>query len=93
MAYLQINLDVATKDRPAAAAIYQQYKDSFLAHVVGARSKEMLIRGEDVQVLHRFDSVEQARAYLASALFVNDVVTALKPLLRREPDIRIYAAD
>ena len=92
MAYLQINLDVAVKDRPAAAAIYQQYKAAFLKQVSGARSKEMLVRGEDVQVLHGFDTVEQARAYLASALFVNDVVTALKPLLRRDPDIRIYAA-
>lgn len=92
MAYLQINLDVAPKDRAAAAAIYQQFKGPFLKQVSGARSKELLVRGEDVQVLHAFDTIEQARAYLASALFVNDVVTALKPLLRRDPDVRIYSA-
>jgi len=52
----------------------------------------LLVRAEDVQVLHGFDSADQARAYLASTLFANDVVTALKPLLRGQPDIRIYAA-
>lgn len=92
MVYLQINLDVATKDRPAAATVYRRYKAAFLDRVSGARSKELLIRNEDVQVLHGFDTVEQARAYLATALFQNDVVTALKPLLRRDPDVRIYVA-
>ena len=92
MIYLQVNLDVAAKDRAAAAAIYEQYKQPFLKQVSGARSKELLVRREDVQVLHGFESAEQARAYLASALIINDIATALKPLLRRDPDIRIYAA-
>lgn len=92
MVYLQVNLDVEAKDRPAAAAIYRQYKAPFLERISGARSKQLLVRAEDVQVLHGFDSAEQARAYLASALFINDVVTALKPLLRGNPDVRIYQA-
>jgi hypothetical protein len=92
MIYLQINLHVAAEDRPAAAAIYKHYKGPFLKQVSGARSKELLVRDEDVQVLHGFDSAEQAKAYLASTLFSVDVVNALKPLLQRLPDVRIYAA-
>lgn len=91
MVYLQINLNVAAKDRPAAAAIYSQFKGTFLAQAKGANSKELLIRDEDVQVLHGFDSTENAKAYLASALFKQDVVTALKPLLQSAPDVRVYA--
>ena len=92
MVYLQISLNIAAKDRPAAAAIYTQFKGPFLAQAKGAKSKELLIRDEDVQVLHGFDSVENAKAYLASALFKQDVVTALKPLLQSPPDVRVYAA-
>lgn len=92
MVYLQINLNVAAKDRPAAAAIYSQFKGPFMAQAKGAKSKELLIRDEDVQVLHGFDSVENAKAYLASALFNQDVVAALKPLLQSPPDVRVYAA-
>ena len=91
MIYLQINLHVLPKDRPAAAAIYTRYKRPFLEQVKGARSKELLLRDEDVQVLHGLDSAEQATAYLASALFNDDVVSALKPLLQSPPDVRIYA--
>lgn len=91
MVYLQISLNVAAKDRPAAAAIYTQFKGPFLAQAKGATSKDMLVRDEDVQVLHTFDSIENAKAYLASDLFNQDVVTALKPLLQSAPDVRIYA--
>jgi hypothetical protein len=91
MVYLQISLNVSSKDRPAAAAIYTQFKGPFLAQVTGALAKDLLIRDEDVQVMHAFDSVENAKAYLASALFNQDVVTGLKPLLQSSPDVRIYA--
>ena len=91
MVYLQINLNVAAKDRPAAAAIYNQYKAPFLAQTQGAQSKTLLVRDEDVQVLHGFDSAENVKTYLGSAMFTQDVVTALKPLLQSPPDIRIYA--
>ncbi len=92
MYYLQINLDVAQKDRPAAAAIYNQFKAAFLAEAPGAQSKNLLVRDEDVQVLHGFDSAEHANAYLSSAMFNQDVVVALKPLLQSAPDVRVYAA-
>jgi hypothetical protein len=91
MVYLQINLKVAANDRPAAAAIYTQYKDAFLTQVKGAKSKGLLIRDEDVQVLHGMDSIENVNAYLESDLFNRDVVTALKPLLQSPPEVRVYA--
>jgi quinol monooxygenase YgiN len=43
-----------------------------------------------VQVLHGFDSKANAERYLESALFQKDVVSALKPCLAAEPEIRIY---
>ena len=91
MVYLQISLNVSANNRPAAAAIYTQFKGPFLAQAKGAMSKDLLIRDEDVQVLHSFDSVENAKAYLSSDLFNQDVVAALKPLLQSPPDVRIYA--
>ncbi|MBP1885048.1 hypothetical protein [Sinorhizobium mexicanum] len=44
-----------------------------------------------VQVLHGFNSVLDAKSYLESALFNDDVVEGLKPLLAAAPEVRIYA--
>jgi len=90
MAYLQITLKIDSANRPAAAQVYLKYKQPFLNTITGALSKELLLRDEDIQVLHGFDSKEHAEAYLKSPLFNNDVVTALKPHLATAPDIRIY---
>jgi hypothetical protein len=90
MVYLQITLKIANANRPAAAGVYQKYKAPFLNGITGAKSKELLVRDEDVQVLHGFDSQENASAYLKSALFSADVVGALKPLLDASPEVRIY---
>ena len=87
---LEISLNIALKDRPAAAAVYNKYKQIFLQTVPGATSKALLVRDEDVQVLHGFDSVEHAKGYVTSALFTKDVVKELKPLLLAAPDVRIY---
>ena len=61
MVYLQITLKIAKTNRAAAVGIYQKYKVPFLDAVKGARSKELLVREEDVQVLHGFDK-DAARA-------------------------------
>lgn len=90
MAYLQITLQVADADRTAAANVYQQYRQPFLDTVPGATSKELLIRGEDVQVMHGFVGTAEAEAYLSSELFTKDVVGGLSPLLQDDPEIRIY---
>ncbi len=90
MAYLEITLKVAQENRVAAAGVYQKYKQPFLDTVPGAESKELLVRDEDVQVLHGFTTVGEARAYLDGALFTQDVVASLAPLLAAEPEVRIY---
>ncbi|MCT8891700.1 hypothetical protein [Klebsiella quasipneumoniae] len=91
MAYLQITLDISEQNRAAAAGVYQKYKAPFLKDIDGAVSKELLVRKEDVQVLHGFRTEQQATAYLSTDLFVQDVVEALKPYLNSAPEIRIYS--
>jgi hypothetical protein len=90
MVYLEITLKVAPPNRPAAAGVYQRYKSPFLETVPGAKSKDLLVRDDDVQVLHKFETPAQANDYLQSKLFTADVVVALKPLLDAPPDVRIY---
>lgn len=90
MTYLEITLKIQDTNRAAAAAVYTKYKQPFLKNIAGAKSKDLLVRDEDVQVLHGFDSAEHAQSYLNSTLFNQDVVVALKPLLDAAPDIRIY---
>ncbi len=90
-AYLQITLKIKNENRPAAAAVYEKYKRPFLDEVAGATSKELLIRDEDVQVLHGFSSEKNAQAYLETELFSNDVVGELKSLLEAAPEVHIYS--
>ena len=92
-AYLEITLRVDPQDRPAAAAIYAKYKTPFLTKIPGAKSKELLVRDDDVQVLHEFATRKQAEAYLSSDIFTQDVVVSLRPLLKASPEVRIYSAD
>lgn len=89
-AYLEISLKINDSDRANAAGVYSKYKAPFLETITGATSKELLIRDEDVQVLHGFKTKEDAQNYLTTALFTNDVVTGLKPYLQDNPEVRIY---
>lgn len=91
MAYLEITLKIGESDRAAAAGVYQLYKKTFLDSIKGATSKELLVRDEDVQVLHGFSTSDAATAYLESDLFTQDVVSGLKPYLQSDPEIRIYS--
>lgn len=90
-AYLEITMVINDSNRPAAAGIYTKYREPFLTQINGAVSKELLIRDEDVQVLHGFDSVESAKAYLETDLFKNDVFVGLQPLWNTDPDVKIYS--
>ena len=90
--YLQITLKVADKNREAAAGVYTKYLEPFLNTIPGAQSKSLLVRQEDVQVLHGFSGMEAAESYLTSEMFSNDVVGELGPLLDADPEIRIYEA-
>lgn len=90
-AYLEITMVINNINRTAAANIYADYRQPFLTQIKGAVSKELLIRDEDVQVLHGFDNAENAKAYLDSELFKNDVFVSLKPLWSADPDVKIYS--
>ncbi len=90
-AYLEITMVIDNANRPAAAKVYADYRQPFLDQIQGAVSKDLLIRDEDVQVLHGFDSVESASAYLGSELFKNDVFVSLQPLWSANPDVKIYS--
>ncbi len=91
-AYLEITLQVSEQNRSQAGGVYAKFKQPFLGTVSGSKSKELLLCETDVQVLHEFNSTESAESYLKSALFQNDVVSALTPYLIAEPEIRIYEA-
>lgn len=89
-AYLEITMKISNNNRPAAAKVYNDYRQPFLDTIKGALTKNLLIRDEDVQVLHGFDSVENAQAYLSSELFKNDVFVGLQPLWNADPEVKIY---
>lgn len=90
MVYLEITLKVRPERRPAAVEVYRRYRAPFLTTIAGAKSKQLLVRDEDVQVLHAFDSQPNAERYLKTALFEHDIVSALSPLLDAPPDVRVY---
>lgn len=90
-AYLEITMYVSNANRPSAAGVFNKYKQPFLENINGATSKDLLIREDDVQVLHGFASIEDANAYLKTELFNNDVVKELAPLFDKAPEIKIYS--
>jgi hypothetical protein len=92
-AYLEITLKIAPENRAAAAAIYTEFKEPFLTTIAGAESKVLLVRDDDIQVLHGFDTVASATAYLSSDLFTKDVFVGLKPFVMADPEVRIYQAN
>lgn len=89
-AYLQITMKIPQENRAAAAKVYSDYRKLFLETIEGAVTKDLLLRDEDVQVLHGFDSAEHAEAYLESEMFKNDVFVGLSPLWTESPEVKIY---
>lgn len=92
-AYLEITMEIDEANRPAAAKVYSDYRQPFLDTIKGALTKNLLIRQEDVQVLHGFDCVENAQAYINSDMFKNDVFVGLKPLWNTDPVVKIYSVN
>ena len=90
-AYLEITMVISNANRPAAVKVYTDYRQPFLEQINGALTKDLLVRDEDVQVLHGFDSVENAQAYLNSDMFKNDFFVGLKPLWSADPEVKIYS--
>ncbi|HCQ8620625.1 TPA: hypothetical protein OMF04_005618, partial [Klebsiella pneumoniae] len=91
--YLEITMSIADENRAAAAAVYKKYKQPFLDTIKGAETKQLLIRDQDVQVLHGFENAENAAAYLDTELFKQDVFVELKPYIIDQPDVRVYDAN
>ena len=89
-AYLQITMKIKESDRESAAKVYFDYRQPFLDTIEGAMTKDLLVRDEDVQVLHGFDSKEHAAAYLQSDMFTKDVAVGLSPYFQADPEIRIF---
>jgi hypothetical protein len=89
-AYLQITMKIKDSDRQAAAKVYFDYREPFLKQEPGALTKNLLVRDEDVQVLHGFDTKENAEAYLKSEMFTKHVVPGLSPYFQADPEIRIF---
>lgn len=79
-AYLEAIMTIEPENRAAAAEVYTTYRQPFLDDIEGALTKELLVRDEDVQVIHGFDSMEHAKAYLESDLFTSKVAPGLQPL-------------
>ena len=77
--YLQITMDIPENNREAAGKVYTDYRQPFLDTIPGAETKQLLVRDEDGQVLHGFDSVEHAQDYLKSEMFTKHVFPGLKP--------------
>lgn len=90
-AYLEITMKISNANRAAAAKVYSDYRTPFLNTIPGALTKNLLIREDDVQVLHGFDNVDHAKSYLDSELFKNDVFVGLQPLWYNDPDVKIYS--
>ncbi len=90
-AYLQITMKIKESNRQSAAKVYFNYREPFLNTIEGALTKSLLVRDEDVQVLHGFDSKEHAAAYLESEMFKNDVAKGLSPYFQTAPEIRIFS--
>lgn len=89
-AFLEITLKVSGADRDKAGAVYEKYKEKVLTTVPGAEGKDLLVRAEDVQVLHTFQSRATAEGFLKSPLFGNTIAPELAPFLKAAPEIRIY---
>ncbi|MGV9453118.1 hypothetical protein [Streptomyces sp. NPDC003635] len=92
MAYLDITLPEVPADRAAVTCVYAKYRRPFLDTVPGAVSKKLLVRDEDVQVLHGFESTADAKAHMESGRFTHDVVDGLSPLPETGREIRLYDA-
>jgi hypothetical protein len=91
-AFLEITLKIEDANRPAAVGVYSKYKQPFLTTIDGATSKDLLVRTDDVQVIHGFETEAQATAYLTSELFSKDIVGELGPLLAETPEVRVYSS-
>ncbi len=92
-AYLQMTLQIPqTKREEAITKVYLPNRQRFLERVAGAVSMDMLVREEDLQILVGFDTLENARAYLASSAG-KEITSQLAGYARKEPVTAFYDVD
>ncbi|PUV23897.1 MULTISPECIES: hypothetical protein [Sphingobacterium] len=90
-AYLQVTLKINNSDKGAVSGIFDKFRDSFIDQIKGATSIELLIGDGYIQLLHVFDTVEDAHAFLSTELYNNNILFALKSLMVDTPQVSIYA--
>lgn len=91
-AYLSVNMKIDSGKLPEVTRVYTSYWEQFLKTIHGARTKDLVIRNEDVQILHSFNSVEDAVGFLSSEMFQKAVFIDLQPYWNDELNVRIYTA-
>ena len=91
-AYLSVNMKIDSSRLPEVTKVYTNYWEKFLRTIHGARTKDLVIRNEDVQILHSFNSVEDAVGFLSSEMFQRAVFIDLQPYWNDELNVRIYTA-
>ncbi|CAM3665002.1 hypothetical protein [Sphingobacterium prati] len=89
-AYLQITLKINSANRGVASGMYDKFQEPFLDQIKGATSIELLVGDEYIQLLHDFDTADDAQAFLSTELYNNDMLATLKSLVVDTPDVRIY---
>ena len=89
-AYLQIVLKANSSSRGELTNTYNKLRDLFPEQIKGAKTQELLLSDEEVQLLYGFDTFEDAEAFLSTELYNNIILPALKPLISNNPEIKIY---
>lgn len=91
--FLQVTLSIpAPRREKAISRIFLPARQHFLERVLGAVSMDMLVRDEDVQVLHGFDTYENARTYLNSGVF-KEFMAQLGETADKEAIAALYNVD
>ena len=91
--FLQITLVVPTPKREEAITkVFLPGRQRFLDRIPGAVTMDLLVREEDLQVLHGFDTMENASAYLKSPIG-KEILGQLAEISDGKPSIAVYNVD
>ncbi len=69
--------------------VYEPNRTRFLERISGAISKNLLVRPEDIAILHGFDTRESAEAYLQSSLY-QQIVNGIADYQEENPSVALY---
>jgi hypothetical protein len=91
--FVQVTLAIPESRREEAITrIFLPARQRFLDRSPGAVSMDLLVREEDVQLLHGFDTFENSRVYLDSGFF-RDLIGQLGETAEKEPVTALYNVD